>query len=103
MQTKELKGQLSKEEFDKLQEQYKTIVEVKTDYGVAYFRKPSRLDLKAATDAVQQGISEYNEVLMENCCIAGDKAILEDADYYNELNQVINDLAKGKKLEVVKH
>jgi len=97
-----LNGQLNEQQLADLKKKFETIHAFKTDYGIAYFRKPDRLTLKSATDAVQQGVSEFNDVIAANCFITGDKSILEDPEYFSELNKLMNKLAEGKKAEIVK-
>lgn len=72
------------------------------DGKVAYFKTPERDVLKMATDAVQNGISEYNEVIAENCFIGGEKTVLTDVKYYNSLGKAMNELAEGVKGKLVK-
>lgn len=99
MKTNELIGVATPEQIEKWKKEFpQGITRVVTnDNKVAYFKRPERDVLKMATDAVQNGISEYNEVIAENCFIGGDKSILKDANYYNSLGKAMNELAEGVK------
>lgn len=100
---KELIGQASPEQIEKWKKEHGEISAAKTADGkVAYFKAPDRNILKMATDSVASGISEYNESIAENCFVGGEKSILSDPKYYNELGKAMNKLAEGEKITLEK-
>lgn len=101
---KELIGQATPEQIAEWKKKYpKGIAGFQTNDGkIAYFKKPERAELKMATDAVANGLSEYNESIIESCYIGGEESICTDEKYFASIGKFISELAEGEKGKLVK-
>lgn len=101
---KELIGQATPEQIDGWKKKYPAgIVGFQTNDGkIAYFKKPERAELKMATDAVANGLSEYNDSIIDSCFIGGEKSIIQEAKYYAAVGKFVSELAEGEKGKLVK-
>lgn len=102
--TKKLVGEVESTQIDQWKKEHpQGVVGYITDDGkIAYFKKPSRTELKMAADAVMDGLSNYNDCIIESCFIGGDESIIKDALYYNGVSRFANELSSGEKGRMVK-
>ena len=75
-----LMGELTKDEFTALEKQHGKLFTIEGEGKVCYLKRPGRRELKHAGSEGVDDIT-YNEILMRDCFVAGDKAFLDD-DYY---------------------
>ena len=80
MAEKKLSGELTKEEFLELEKKYGKLFTIKGEGKVCYLKRPGRRELKHAGSEGADDIT-YNEIIMRDCFVAGDRAFLDD-DYY---------------------
>lgn len=101
---KKLIGQETPEQIEKWKKEFpEGIAGFKTKDGkIAYFKTPERAELKMATDAVADGLSEYSDSIIESCFIGGAKEIVTESKYYNAISKFANTLAKAEEGELVK-
>jgi len=66
-----------------------------------FIHKPSRqvLDLAASSSKVKD--SKFNETILKNCWLAGDKSIVENDDHFYAVSKQLNSVIKFKEAELV--
>lgn len=57
-----------------------------------YFRQPERKTLAAAGVIAKNDPMKYNEFVLTNCCIGGNRELLNDDSVFYGLSQVIDQL-----------
>lgn len=102
--TKKLVGEVESTQIDKWKKDYpQGIVAYVTDDGkIAYFKKPCRIELKMAADAVMDGLSNYNDSIIDSCYLGGEESIIKEGLYYNGLSRFAGELSSGEKGRMVK-
>jgi hypothetical protein len=74
----ELKGQLSQEEIELLKQKHGDIFALKVSGSICYLKKPSRKTLGYASVAGKDNPLKFNEVVLNDCFLAGDETIKTD-------------------------
>lgn len=80
------------------------IYEVVVDDKKAILHKPSRKDISYATSGSSSGqdAMKFNEILMRQCWVDGDREILEDDDYFFGAVPTLQAILEVKKAEIKK-
>jgi hypothetical protein len=79
---KELIGKASDAQIAIYKEKYGEVFEVVIEDSVCYLKKPDRKTLSFATSFGDKDPMKFNEVMLENCWIAGDERIKTDDEYF---------------------
>jgi hypothetical protein len=99
---KQLKGQATDAQIaiwkEKFGDVYQVIVEDKT----CYLHKPNRQTLSAAATLGQTDPMRYNEVVVNNCWIAGVEEFKTDDSYFFALSEKLIELVELKTAEIKK-
>lgn len=83
--------------------QYGEISQFKCEDKVAYFKKPDRKALSYATTAGgSKDPFKFNEIILNNCFIGGDKEVIENDEYFLTINGFVSNLIEVKTYELVK-
>jgi hypothetical protein len=100
MQT--LIGQLSPEELQKLKSENKgNGFDVIVGDHIGYFRKPDLTDLNyAAANTDSDTPLEYNRIVMQECYLAGSKAVYEDDKLFISATKKMNKIIDGSKAKL---
>lgn len=79
-------------------------VVVKDDDGTiaaqAFLHSPTRQVLDAAMASSKKKDSMFNETIIKNCWLAGDKAIITNDEYFLSVSTQVNELIKFKESEL---
>lgn len=79
------------------------IVEAIVGNKIAYFKKASRMTLRAALSFIEKDKLKYLEVILVNCFVGGDKSVLDDDDEFYGLAEVAAILTEGKQAKIKKY
>lgn len=74
-------GKLTQEEIDLLKAKHIYVYEQEIDGRVAYLRRPDRATLSAAEKVGDKDSNTYNQIVVENCWLAGCEELKSDAIY----------------------
>jgi hypothetical protein len=76
--------------------------EISIEDKICYLKKPNR---KALSFASQVGSDpmKFNEVILKNCWLGGDKEILTDDSLFLAASSKLDEVIEFKKAELVKH
>lgn len=72
------------------------------DGKIGYFKSPDRKILSFATASGSSDPLKFNDALIKNCWLGGDRSIIDDDRYFLTLNQKIGDLITIYESEMVK-
>jgi hypothetical protein len=97
---------LTPEEIAQAKQQYGRVfkVVVKDDDGTisaqAFLHSPTRQVLDAAMASSKKKDSMFNETIIKNCWLAGDKSIVENDEHFLSASAQINELIKFKESDL---
>lgn len=96
----------TKEQLQAWKEKYgnEKVFELVVDDKKAVLHKPTRKDLSFASAGSEQGKDgiKFNEVLLKQCWIDGDKEIMDDDDYFLGAVPVLQAIGEVKEAEIKK-
>ena len=73
------------------------------DGKIAYFKKASRNVMRAAMSFSSKDKLKYMEVILLNCFVGGDKAVIDrDEEFYGAVD-IVPELTKGKLAQLKKY
>jgi len=85
--------ELTQEQIDDYKQEYGELFLIQVEDKKCYLHKPTRQILDAANASSGKRSSAFNETLLKNCWIAGDKDIVNDDEYFlgasSQLDQII--------------
>lgn len=84
---------------ENLKKEYGRIFTASADGMTAYFRKPNRKELSYAL-TLQNKPLEMTEVLLKQCFIAGDNAMIEKTEYLLGCAPIAEKLLEVKQVEL---
>lgn len=94
--------QITPEQIAEWKEKYGSVYEIEVDGKKCYLHKPSRKTLSAATIAAQRDPLKYNEVVLNNCWIAGDAEIKTDDALYLGVSGQLSEIVEIKEASLKK-
>lgn len=93
---------VSSEQIAMWKQQYVDVFEVKAGDKLCYLKRPDRQTLKAADAIGSADPMRYNEILLENCWIAGDDIIKINDTYFMQVVPVLSELVDYGRAEIKK-
>ncbi|MDR3286877.1 MAG: hypothetical protein LBT27_05500 [Prevotellaceae bacterium] len=99
---KHLTGEATKEQILMWKGKYGDIFQVIVDNKTCYLHKPDRKTLSAAVTLGQTDPMRYNEVVVNNCWIAGADEFKNDDSYFFALSEKLIELVELKTAEIKK-
>lgn len=66
-----------------------------------FIHKPTRQVLDLAASSSKTKDSKFNETILKNCWLAGDKSIVENDDHFYAVSKQLNSVIKFKEAELV--
>ncbi len=100
--TKKIHGQATEAKIESWKKEHGDIFQVSVDDHVAYFKKPGRKILAAASRALQESSIQYVEDLLENTYLGGSREVIDNDDYFLAAVQVVDQMMQLKTAELVK-
>lgn len=82
--------------------QHGKIFQIKVGDKVCYLKQPSRKALSYAAVSAQTDPLKYNEVILNDCWLAGDEEIKTNNGLFLSVSQKLNALIEIKEAELVK-
>jgi hypothetical protein len=96
------KVDLTPEEIEEFKKEYREVYLITVEDKKCYLHKPTRQILDAAMSASAKRNSMFNEVIMRNCWLAGNKEILEDDDFFMGASTQLDQVIEFKNAELKK-
>jgi hypothetical protein len=96
------KTDLTPEEIEGYKKEYGDIFQIDVEDKKCFLHKPTRQILDAALEASTKKNSKFNETIMRNCWLAGDKIIMEDDEYFMGASKVLDEVITFKSAELKK-
>lgn len=93
---------ITNEQIEGWKKKYGDIFEVTADGKTAYLKKPDRKALSAAAVIGKSDPMKYNEVLLNNCWLAGDEEIKTDDSLFLGVSSHLAELIEIKEAELKK-
>lgn len=84
---------------ENLKKEHGRIFTAKADGMTAYFRKPTRKELSYAL-TLQSKPLEMTEVLLKQCFVGGDRAMIEETEYLLGCAPIAEKLLEVKQVEL---
>lgn len=94
--------ELTPDQIEEFKKEYGDIYLIQVEDKKCYLHKPSRQILDAANASSGKRSSAFNETLLKNCWIAGDKDIVNDDDYFLGASSQLGDIITFKQAELKK-
>lgn len=94
------KKELTPQEIESYKEKYGKIYLISVEDKKAYIHKPDRNTLDLASLASRNKDSKFNETILINCWLAGDKEIVQDDEYFYPAGKQLNEIVKYKESEL---
>lgn len=91
---------LTPEQIEAYKKEYGDIFLFELDGKKCYLHKPSRQILDAAN--AQKKVSSFNETLIKNCWLAGNKEFVSDDEYFLPASKKLDELITFKDVELKK-
>lgn len=94
--------ELTAEQIDDFKRQYADVFLIEVDDKKCYIHKPTRqvLDLASASSAKRTSL--FNETILKNCWLAGDKDIIYNDDLFMGAGAVLDQVITFKNAELKK-
>ena len=96
------KTDLTPEEIESYKAEYREVYEITVEDKKCFIHKPTRQILDAAMNASSKRNSMFNETLLRNCWLAGNKEIMEDDDYFMGASAQLDQVIEFKTAELKK-
>lgn len=95
--------EVSQAQINQWKEQHGDVWLIETEDGKkCYLKKPDRATLGAASKTAKDDPMKFNEVILQNCWLDGDKEILTNDDDFMAVSTQLDELVTFKKAEVKK-
>lgn len=94
--------ELTGKQIEEYKEEYKEIFLIQVEDKKCYLHKPTRQILDAASASSSKRNSLFNETLLKNCWIAGDKDIINDDEYFMGASSQLDQIITFKNAELKK-
>lgn len=95
-------GQASPEQIEAWKKQYGKVFELDIEDAVGYLRRPTRVELSAATALSANDPVAFNERLLNDCWLGGDERIKTDDEYFFGASPLLAQLVEAKHGELKK-
>jgi len=99
---KELIGKASDAQIAIYKEKHGEIFEVVIDDAVCYLKKPDRKTLSFASSVGDKDPMKFNEIMLDNCWVAGAEKIKTDDSYFFACIEKMEVLIQVKQAEIKK-
>ena len=93
---------LTPEQIDDFKKEYKDVFLIEVDDKKCYIHKPTRQVLDLASSSSSKRSSMFNETILKNCWLAGDKDIVNNDDYFMGAGSVLDQIIIFKDAELKK-
>lgn len=92
----------TKEEIKKLKATHGPLFMLTVEDKACILKKPSRKALSYASSVATKDPMKFNEIILKNAWVDGDKEILEDDDYFLGASAKLAEIIEVKGAELVK-
>lgn len=92
----------TKEQIENWKANHKDVYQITVDGRKCYLRKPTRKELSYASTAGRNDPLKFNEVILNQCWLAGDDEIKTDDELFLGVSAQIATLVEVKEAEIKK-
>lgn len=89
-------NEVSREQIDAWKAKYRKVFCYEVEGKKIYFKQPDRKTIAAAGVIAKNDPMKYNEFVLANCCLGGDRELLNDDSVFYGLSQKIDELIAAK-------
>ena len=92
----------TKEQIDGWKEKHKDVFRIEVEGKACYLKKPGRKALGYASMAGKENPLKFNEVMLNDCWLAGDEEIKTDDGLFLSISPKLSELIEVKSAELEK-
>lgn len=89
-------NEASREQIDAWKAKHQKVFCYEVEGRKIYFKQPDRKTIAAAGIIARNDPMRYNEFVLANCCLGGDRELLNDDSVFYGLSQKIDELVAAK-------
>ncbi len=93
---------VSKKQIEEWKNKYGSVYKIEVDGRIAYLRSPSRKVIGYASSVGQKDPMKFNEMLLNNCWLAGDEKIKTDDSLFMGVAAKLADIIEVKEATLEK-
>lgn len=93
---------LSEDQIEEFKKEYGEVYLIEVEDKKAFIHKPTRQLLDLAMTSSSKKNSLFNETILKNCWLAGDKDIVFDDNYFMGAGSVLDEVIQFKTAEIKK-
>jgi hypothetical protein len=93
---------LTEEQISEFKKEYGNVYEIIVEDKKAFIHKPTRQILDLAMTSSSKKSSLFNETILKNCWLAGDKDIVFDDEYFMGAGAILDEVITFKTAELKK-
>lgn len=93
---------LTPEQIEEFKKEYGDVYKIEVDDKVCFIHKPTRQILDLANASSTKKTSLFNETILKNCWLAGDKDMVNVDDYFFGAGNVLGEIIKFKEAQLKK-
>lgn len=94
--------ELTPEQIEAAKKEFGSVYMIDVEGKKIYIHKPTRQIIDLAQISGRSKPSMFEETIVRNCWLAGDKQVVEDIDYFYAMADKINGIVEKKSAELVK-
>ncbi len=94
--------ELTDEQIAEAKKEYEHIFMLTVDDKKCYIHKPTRMVIDLAVQSAAKRSSMFDETILKNCWLAGDKEIVEVDEYFYAVSKQLDEVVKFKTAELKK-
>ncbi|MBQ4278356.1 MAG: hypothetical protein IJC16_00185 [Rikenellaceae bacterium] len=94
--------ELTPEQIEAAKREYKGVYLITAGDKKIYLHKPDRQTIDLATISGRQKPSLFEETILRNCWLAGNKEVFDDVDLFYSVKENIGDIVEIKSAELTK-
>jgi hypothetical protein len=97
-----MKNKPSKEQIEQWKKEHGELFHYQVGEKFAILKKPSRKTISYASVAAQTDPMKYNDIILQDCWVAGDEEIKTDTGLFLSISAKLSELVGIVEVEVVK-
>jgi acyl-coenzyme A synthetase/AMP-(fatty) acid ligase len=93
---------VTKQQIEQWKKQYGDVFRIRVEDKEGYLRKPDRKTLSYASSVAANDPLKFNEIILKNCWLGGDKALIDDDAYFLAVSAKMDELIQIKEATLEK-
>ncbi len=97
-----MEGKASKEQIGIWKKKYSGVYELSSGGAVCYIKVPGRKELSHATAVAANDVFKFNEVILNDCWLAGDESMREDDAKFLGVSEQLGEIIEKAEVKIKK-